>query len=160
MRRKRELILSSRKDSIRTIEEFSERVSDEYFLNDSYFGNIITCLTEAVTNAITHGNKLDKNKSVNVLLEEKKEGLLFTVTDHGEGYDYQQYTGDINSESEGKGLYIIHHLADEVHITNKGRVISMLFRITGIEQKVAEERARILRDYHRTTSRIASKNLD
>ena len=76
MRKRRELKLASREDSIRKIEEFSERVSDEYFLNDSYFGNIITCLVEAVTNAITHGNKMDESKSVFVLMEEKKEGLL------------------------------------------------------------------------------------
>ena len=147
-------------ESIRDIEEFSERVSDEYFLNDSYFGNILTCLTEAVSNAIVHGNKLDETKTVFVLLEEKDEGLLFTVIDQGEGYDLKQFNGDITSDVEGRGIMLIRSLADETIIQNKGRVISMLFRINGIDQKVAEKRAQLLLEYEKAVGKLARKHLE
>ena len=160
MRKRRELKLVSSMDSIRSIEEFSERISDEYFLNDSYFGNIISCLTEAVENAIVHGNRMDENKTVHVLLEEKIEGLLFTVTDQGEGYDAKPFMEGIPEEDRGKGIFMIRSLADEVTITNKGRVISMLFRITGIDQKVAEQRIDMLGEYVKTPNRMADTNLN
>lgn len=155
MRKRRELKLVSRMDSIRTVEEFSERISDEYFLNDSFFGNIITCLTEAATNAIVHGNREDEGKTVFLLMEEKDEGLLFTVIDQGEGFDYRQYQGGLPAEETGKGLYLIRALADEVSFQNKGRVISMLFRITGIDQRIADGRAQMLLEYQKITAKFA-----
>jgi serine/threonine-protein kinase RsbW len=155
MRKKRELRLLSVMDSIRTVEEFSERISDEYFLNDSYFGNISTCLAEAVKNAIIHGNGEDETKTVFVLMEEKDEGLLFTVIDQGQGYDHKKYTAKIPESGSGKGLFLIYSLADEVNIQNRGRVISMLFRINGIDQKIAESRTQALLEYQKAAAKLA-----
>jgi len=159
MRKSRELRLASRMESLRDIEEFSERISDEYFLNDSYFGNILTSLTEAVRNAIIHGNRNDERKWVFVLLEEKVEGLLFTVIDQGEGYDYQATLNE-KGESEGRGLLMIRSLADEVQVLEKGRVITMLFRITGIDQRVAESRISMLTEYEKVLKMLERKDLD
>jgi serine/threonine-protein kinase RsbW len=160
MRKRRELRLASRMESLRIIEEFSERISDEYFLNDSYFGNIITCLTEAVKNAIIHGNKLDENKSVFVLLEEKDEGLLFTVIDQGEGYDFRVMQDKEMDDKAGRGLQMIRALADEMMIQNNGRVISILFRISGIDQKVAESRISMLTEYEKVIRMLERKDLE
>jgi serine/threonine-protein kinase RsbW len=160
MRKRRELKLLSGMDSIRTIEEFSERISDEYFLNDSYFGNIITCLTEAVKNAIVHGNKMDESKTITVLMEEKVEGLMFTVIDQGKGYDPNPYMEGIPESKKGKGLFVIRSLADEVSIQEKGRVITMLFRITGIDQKVSEKRVELLDEYRKSVKRFSGQHLN
>jgi serine/threonine-protein kinase RsbW len=160
MRKRRELRLASRMESLRDIEEFSERISDEYFLNDSYFGNILTCLTEAVKNGIIHGNHLDERKSVFVLLEEKVEGLLFTVIDQGEGYNYKAINEKDLDENAGRGIVMIKSLADEVTVQNQGRVISMLFRINGIDQKVAESRITMLAEYEKVIRMLERKNLE
>jgi serine/threonine-protein kinase RsbW len=160
MRKRRELRLSSRMDSLRTIEEFSERISDEYFLNDSYFGNILTSLTEAVKNAIIHGNKLDELKWVFVLLEEKTEGLLFTVIDQGDGYDYQHVLEGKLEENAGRGIVMIRSLADEVNILEKGRVITLLFRISGIDQNVAQSRISMLSEYEKVIKMLERKDME
>lgn len=160
MRKRRELKLTTRMESLRNVQEFSERIGDDYFLNDSYFGNILTCLTEAVTNAIVHGNKLNPDKTVFLLMEEKEEGLLFTVIDQGEGYAWQDRPTDITDPNTSTGLYLIKTLADEVTIQNKGRVISMLFRITGIDQNVADKRIQMLREFQRTNGKFAGQPLE
>jgi serine/threonine-protein kinase RsbW len=160
MRKRRELKLPSKIDSIRTIEEFSERISDEYFLNDSYFGNIITSLSEAVENAIVHGNKMDEKKTVRIILEEKDEGLMFTVIDQGEGFDHKQYSESIPEGKKGEGIFLIRSLADEVSIKDGGRVISMLFRISGIDEKVAESRRQQLNSYRKAPYKKTGQHLD
>jgi serine/threonine-protein kinase RsbW len=145
---------------MRAVEEFSERISDEYFLNDSYFGNIITCLTEAVENAIVHGNTMDENKIVHVLMEEQTEGLMFTVKDQGDGFDPKPYTEGIPEGKKGEGIFLIRSLADEVKIQDRGRVISMLFRITGVDEKVAENRRQQLKAYRKSPFKISGQPLD
>ena len=160
MRKQRELKLPSSKESIRAIEEFSERISDEYFLNDSYFGNIITCLTEAVENAIVHGNRMDESKRIRVKMEEKVEGLMFTVIDQGEGFDARPFLEGIPDEGKGEGIFLIRSLADEVSITDHGRVISMLFRITGIDEKVADSRRQQMEKFYKTTHKLSGQELD
>ena len=147
-------------ESLRDIEEFSERVSDEFFLNDSYFGNILTSLTEAVKNAIIHGNKLDERKWVFVLLEEKQEGLLFTVIDQGDGYDFKSVLDKGMEGDAGRGIVLIKSLADEVTIQEQGRVISMLFRITGIDRNVAESRISLLAEYEKVIRMLERKDLE
>jgi serine/threonine-protein kinase RsbW len=160
MRKKRQLALPSGMDSIRIIEEFSERISDEYFLNDSYFGNIITCLTEAVENAIVHGNKGSESKKVHVVMEERPEGLLFTVTDEGDGFDTRPYAEGFPAGDKGKGLFVIRSLADEVTISKGGRSIAMLFRITGIDQRVADDRIQTLSKYMKASGKMAGQHFD
>lgn len=157
MRKRLELRLASGMESLRDIEVFSERISDEYFLNDSYFGNILTCLTEAVKNAIVHGNRMNERLSVFVLVEEKTEGLLFTVIDQGEGYDHEAMMKKGLDEGAGRGLAVIRALADGVVVQNEGRVISMLFRIHGIDRKVAESRITLLEEYAKVIRKLEHK---
>jgi serine/threonine-protein kinase RsbW len=53
-------------DNIRMIESFIDNAKDKYHLNDDIYGNIMIAVTEAVNNAIKHGNKGDSAKNVSL----------------------------------------------------------------------------------------------
>lgn len=158
MERRKEIRLDSVTKSLRQVERFVEEISDFYHLNDSYFGNILIALTEAVSNAIHHGNKNDPSKKVHILFESKPEGLSFKVIDQGAGFNYKDYMSkdDLLSANEmkGQGLVLIHTLADEVHFQNKGRVIEILFRIHGIDQEIQNQRADLLKKFFHITHKV------
>jgi len=80
------LKLASSAQSICKLEEFIKCVADKYKILPSKYPDILISLTEAVNNAIIHGNKESQDKYVHVILKETSSGLTFTVHDEGSGF--------------------------------------------------------------------------
>jgi serine/threonine-protein kinase RsbW len=158
MNKHKEIRIESSPDEMFRVEQFVEEVSDEYLLYGNYFGNILMAVSEAVKNAIIHGNRLDRQKHVRIMQESTKEGLWIRVLDEGEGFDHSMYSNikDLSREfgSEKNGLLLIQKLADEVRFKNNGRLIEMLFRINGIEEGIFERRVAFMQDFFRVYQRL------
>lgn len=60
--------IPSLSENIRMIESFIDNAKEKYHLNDDIYGNIMIAVTEAVNNAIKHGNKGDSQKNVSLAL--------------------------------------------------------------------------------------------
>ena len=58
------LQLPSKQESITLLENLIEEISDRHQVSEDTFANMMTCLSEAVNNAIAHGNKFDDTKKV------------------------------------------------------------------------------------------------
>ncbi|MGB9731025.1 MULTISPECIES: ATP-binding protein [Calditerrivibrio] len=75
-------------------------------------------VTEAIANAIKHGNKEKEELPVKLLIELEKDVLKIEVTDCGEGFRLEKKEVDISkipeNQDSGRGLYIIKKLVDEV----------------------------------------------
>jgi len=144
------LILSSVPESLHQVEKFVEDICDEYNINNTYFGNILIALTEAVENAITHGNKNNSSKQVSLVFVSKPEGLSFSITDEGDGFDIYSISDptDINQEElKGRGIFLIKSLADELHYFNNGKTVEIIFKISSINNETASERINLLKKY-------------
>lgn len=87
--------------------------------------------TEAVTNAIVHGNRGDARKRVRIRFKRGRERLTVSVADEGGGFDpecLEDPTDPKNvSKRSGRGLFILKSLMDEVDIscTPEGTTITM-----------------------------------
>jgi serine/threonine-protein kinase RsbW len=160
MNRPKEIAIESSLDEMFRIEQFVEEISDEFLLYGNYFGNILMALTEAVRNAILHGNGADRRKHVKIYQEIIKEGLLIRVTDEGDGFDFKSYMKNLenwNEQDQGKnGLFLIQKLTDEITFLNNGKTIEMLFRINGIDENIFNRRAAFMQDFFRVYQRLNS----
>jgi serine/threonine-protein kinase RsbW len=160
MKKHKEIKIESSLDEMFQVEQFVEEISEEFLLYGNYFGNILMAVTEAVKNAIIHGNGQDKKKLVRVTYENTKEGLWIRVIDEGTGFDCEKYTDKANSVinfgSEKNGLILIKALTDEVRFQNNGNTIEMLFRINGIEESIFERRVAFMHDFFRVYQRLNS----
>jgi serine/threonine-protein kinase RsbW len=67
-----------------------------------------------VKNGIVHGNSMDENKTVTIDFQIKESKLLFTVTDEGQGFDYEKFLTYRDDDTEKSGLFILNKLAEEV----------------------------------------------
>ncbi len=128
------LQLPSRSDSITTLENFIDSLSEKYNFSDETYANVLTCLSEAVINGIIHGNKEDPEKTVYVNLEViEDKRLIFTIADEGEGFDFNTIpdpTAPENLENlTGRGVFIIKHLADQCIFNSKGNELELHFKI-------------------------------
>ena len=122
-------------ENLRMVESFIDNAKDSLEITDEIYGNIVISLTEAVNNAIVHGNKLDKNKVVKISLEVEEAGLKFSIEDEGPGFDHESLpdpTAPENIEKvTGRGIFLMKHLSDEVEFSDSGNVVDLVFYFNG-----------------------------
>jgi serine/threonine-protein kinase RsbW len=127
------LQLPSKQESITLLENLIEEIADKHNISEDTFANMMTSLSEAAINAIVHGNKLDPDKKVIINAEIEGRRIIWTVTDQGEGFDYNNLpdpTAPENLENlTGRGVFIMKHLADQCIFNAKGNEIELHFKL-------------------------------
>ena len=126
------LQLPSTLDSITVLENLIEEIADKFKVSEDAFANMMTCLNEAANNAIVHGNKLDPDKKVIVNADVDAKRSVWTITDEGEGFDYNHLpdpTAEENLEKPtGRGVFILKHLADQCIFNSSGNEVELHFK--------------------------------
>jgi serine/threonine-protein kinase RsbW len=115
------------------IESFIDNAKDKYLLNDDIYGNIMIAVTEAVNNAIKHGNEGDRTKNVYLSLTLKESLIQFVIQDEGSGFDFDNLPDPTSPENlekiGGRGIFLMKHLSDEVQFKEKGKIVQLSFYI-------------------------------
>lgn len=118
-------------ENIRMIESFIDNAKERFELDDDIYGNIMIAVTEAVNNAIKHGNASDKSKNVHLSLSLQDSLLKFVIKDEGKGFDYQNLPDPTSPENlekiGGRGIFLMKHLSDEVEFKEHGRIVELSF---------------------------------
>ncbi len=126
--------IPSLNDNIRIVESFIDNTKDQYNLDDDIYGNIMIAVTESVNNAIRHGNKSDKNKNVTLTLDLSDSMIKFVIKDEGTGFDYQNLPDPTAPENvskvNGRGIFLMKHLCDEVNFINDGQSVELCFYLS------------------------------
>lgn len=125
--------IPSLSENIRMIESFIDNCKEKFQLSEDIYGNIMIAVTEAVNNAIRHGNKNDSTKNVSLALTLEENLIKFKIEDEGKGFDYNSLpdpTAPENIEKPGgRGIFLMKHLSDEVEFKEGGRVVELCFYI-------------------------------
>lgn len=128
------LTFPSTPDSLHIVEKLIDDVCAELHLDEDYYGNILIAVTEAVNNAINHGNKQDPNKTVSFdFTENDDNSLKFKISDQGDGFDFENIPDPTNPENleklNGRGVFLMKQLSDEVTFDDNGRVVELSFKL-------------------------------
>ena len=120
-------------ENIRIIESFIDNAKEKYHLDDDIYGNIMIAVTEAVNNAIKHGNKDNSAKNVFISLSLEEGMIKFKVQDEGTGFDFHQLPDPTLPENisrpGGRGIFLMKHLSDEVDFKENGKVVELSFYV-------------------------------
>jgi serine/threonine-protein kinase RsbW len=130
---KKDLNIPADLGNLRLVEKAIDELSMELDLSDEVYGNVLVATMEATNNAIIHGNNSDPEKIVRIeMLMEKKE-LKVYIEDQGQGFDYSTVpdpTAPENLEKiNGRGIFLMERLSDEIVYLEKGRIVVLKFRI-------------------------------
>ena len=113
------------------IESFIDNAKEKFQFDDDIYGNIMIAITEAVNNAIKHGNQSDSSKNVSLSLSLDESLIKFRVEDEGQGFDFEHLpdpTAPENIEKPGgRGIFLMKHLSDEVEFKEGGRIVELSF---------------------------------
>ncbi len=125
--------IPSLSENIRIIESFIDNAKEKYELDDDIYGNIMIAVTEAVNNAIRHGNKDNSSKNVLISLSLDEAVIKFKVQDEGEGFDFRQLPDPTSPENiskpGGRGIFLMKHLSDEVDFKDNGKIVELSFYV-------------------------------
>jgi len=129
----RELEFNSVPENINKVEAFVEVLKTDLDLSEEMEANVLVSLTEAVNNAIVHGNKKNPEKKVAIKLEKDASALVFTVEDEGEGFDPAIIVDPTAPENidkpSGRGIFLMRNLADKVEFSEGGRRVTIAFNL-------------------------------
>jgi serine/threonine-protein kinase RsbW len=121
------LSLNSTYKESEKVPDFVTDIQEKSQLEEDTTGNLMLLLSEAVTNAIVHGNKLDKKKKVEVEVQINSKQIVSTVKDQGDGFDPQTANDPLKEENllkdSGRGIFLIEEISDSVDYLNNGTTI-------------------------------------
>ena len=131
----REISIRSQLENIALVEKMVDGLCEVYNINEEHYGNILISLTEAVNNAMVHGNRMDPDKQVVLSYTTSDKVLKFKISDEGPGFDYNNLpdpTAPENIEKpHGRGVFLMKNLADNCEFLEDGRIVELEFNAIG-----------------------------
>ncbi len=128
-----EEVIRSHIDEVVRIEPTLIQIASKVGLPEERQPLFIVVVTEALSNAILHGNKQDPQKLVRLHFYTHPDPptLIVKVRDEGEGFDPASLPdptteGNLLQES-GRGVFLMRNLADAVEFKEGGRCVELHF---------------------------------
>lgn len=125
------LAIPSDFEALGQVEMLVDSVCNELGVNEEFYGNVLIAVTEAVNNAIEHGNVQDHSAEVNVAVGDSPMEFCFNVKDQGKGFDFINLPDPTAPENlmkeNGRGIFLMKNLADEVVFEDGGSSVNIYF---------------------------------
>jgi serine/threonine-protein kinase RsbW len=117
--------------SLVEVENLVDRVCGNLGVQEDSYGNILIAVTEAVNNAIQHGNEFNTELVVDVAVGDQPTEFCFNVKDKGKGFDYSNLPDPTAPENlmkeNGRGIFLMKSLSDNVEFDDLGSSVSLYF---------------------------------
>ena len=112
------IVIKTRKDTIKQAESKLKAALRDVVISDTELHNVLVSASEAVNNAVNHGNRNDSMKNVTVDVDYKDDELTVGVEDEGGGFNPENVPDPLLPENllkpSGRGIHIIKSLMDTV----------------------------------------------
>jgi serine/threonine-protein kinase RsbW len=129
------MICRSDQKEIARVEPFLNQINTKMRIDDGMMHRLLVSCTEAVNNAIIHGNKLNPDKKVIVRCVIGKRVLTILVADEGKGFDPGTLQDPRKEENllkeSGRGVFLMRSLMDTVNFKKMkvGSIVEMKVKL-------------------------------
>jgi serine/threonine-protein kinase RsbW len=98
-------------DLLPELEEFILDVAEKSNLNKEKFNSLALSFSEATSNSLLHGNKLDKSKKVKITVKVDDTRMVIIIKDEGKGFNIAEVPDPTKPENilkdSGRGIHIM-----------------------------------------------------
>lgn len=128
------IVIPSSQEYLVEVDAFLEERLREAGMNESDLADVAISVSEAVNNAIFHGNKCDLKKRITVRVKVDGRGVEVEVQDQGSGFDPTEIASPVEGDNVlkqvGRGIFIIKSLMDRVDFSfePKGGTILRMYK--------------------------------
>jgi len=117
--------------SLVEVENLVEKVCQIVDIQEDAYGNVLIAVTEAVNNAICHGNNENNALTIEVAVGDSTNSFCFKIKDQGKGFDYNNLPDPTSPENilkeNGRGIFLMRNLSDEVSFNEVGNEVIIYF---------------------------------
>jgi serine/threonine-protein kinase RsbW len=126
--------LRSEPKNITQIEPLIEEIKKVLRLSDDDEGTLGIALSEAVNNAILHGNNSQPDKLVKININHLNGKLMITVMDEGIGFTDDSKVDPTDPENllktSGRGLFLMRQMMQNVAVTSTDEGTTLTMEMT------------------------------
>lgn len=105
-------------DNLVEVEAFVADIADEYNVDEEIKSNLTLSVSEASSNAMVHGNKLDPKKFVDIKVTVYDDKINVIIKDEGNGFDPNSVPDPTSPENllkdSGRGIFIMKSFLKEL----------------------------------------------
>ncbi len=129
------IVVKSGSDALKETEQRLKAMFGKLELTESQEHNLLVAVSEAVNNAVSHGNKNDPEKTVTLDLDCKGGEIVVTVEDEGGGFNPDNLPDPLAPENllkpSGRGIHIMKSLMDKVDFafTRRGTKTTLRMKV-------------------------------
>ncbi len=124
-RDKMEFIIPSDFRYLGAVDAAVQDLARELSCAQRWINDFSAALIEACSNAIEHGNKLSREKTVRVSINMNGEQIVARIHDEGDGFEYKKYLSKAEPpdplSERGRGILIMRAFTDEVNYSVNDR---------------------------------------
>ena len=117
-REKMELVIPSDFRYLGAVDAAVQDLARELSCAQRWINDFSAALIEACSNAIEHGNKLAKDKTVRVTVNMNGQQIIARVHDQRDGFDHKKYLSKTSPpdplSERGRGILIMRAFTDQV----------------------------------------------
>jgi len=152
------LKLKCEKSEIYFIEQFVEDISNKLYINETYFGNILTSLTllfnyliENQRSEIIYIDYFTDYKSVKLTLSDINETIIKSLLQKIE-------LPDTDTDETQKSIFLIQSLTDNLSPFEYENKLTLVYDISAVHDKVYNSRKQLLENYFKNEKNIKLAN--
>ncbi len=112
---------SSMDKMIQMVQKLDELLIKVTGINSGLRDDLSLVLSEALNNAIIHGNNAQPDKIVDLMIQIYKNKIVLKVKDEGQGFNYRDIPNPLDTankvKTHGRGVYLMSILTDEIKFT-------------------------------------------
>ena len=127
------LIIKSNEKEIIKVENALYQYFKQKNIPFNNFNKVLLCISEAIINAIHHGNKNDISKNVVISIIYDEDSICAEIKEEGKGFDFNCINDPTKMEyikkESGRGLHIIKSLCDKLEFKDQGSSVRIKIRV-------------------------------
>jgi len=127
-----DLEMPSRREAVAHTVERVLAMAGAVELSEERLHDLSVALSEALSNAAVHGNRLAAHQPVEIRVEvEPKRRVVVEVRDAGEGFDRRRLGDPTHDarvlEDNGRGVFLMKRLSDRLEYNRRGNTVRLTF---------------------------------
>jgi len=129
------IVIKSDVNELANVATITEEICERCGFIEDEIDDISIAVTEAVNNAIKHGNNEDSTKSIEIVFQFETEKIKIRIKDEGKGFQLEEVKDPRKNENllkdYGRGILIMRALMDEVKVLSgaEGNVLQLVKNI-------------------------------
>ncbi len=128
-------IVKSNTSLIPEVTDFVFDILNSVSLDEEMLSNLSLAISEALSNAMVHGNKLDPNKNVVITVDVFDTKVELSIKDSGQGFKPEEVPDPTKPENilrdSGRGIFIMQSFVDDLYynFSEEGTELKLVFSI-------------------------------